>query len=621
MRRALPALLLAILVLPAAALAGQVKDVDASEFPSVRVVYVGAVESLSAPAVLENGRAVAGLSAINLGRAKSVVLAIDNSRSMRGEPLEDAAAAARAFIAAKPPGDRIAVTVFGETASSLTGFSTATIDADTALRSLALDDVKGTALYDAVVLATGLLAGEPLPARVLILLTDGADFRSAASLEEAVAAAKEAGVAVYPIGIESRGFRPDPLEQLAAETGGTYYGTASTDALAAVYDEIAGELARTWQLEYVTSARPGDRLALEVRAAGETARAELVVPGTAPSPPPRPEPNRLLPEAFYTSAWGVPVVGAVVGFLVLLAAGLALASPRGAWLRGRLAPHVGSPKRELKVHEERDRLAAAAGVFRATEKAFGNGRVWKKLGRTLERADVPLRTAEFAYIMVGCAFAAGLLAAVLAPPALVILAAFAAGGLLPYGVVAHKARKRLKAFENQLPDMLVTMAASLKAGHSFRQGMQSVVDEGQDPAAREFKRVLTETRLGRPMDDALAEMAQRVGSQNFEFVMSAVTIQRQVGGSLATLFDMVADTVRQRHQFHRKVRGLTAMGRVSAYVLVGLPFFLALAITAINREYMEPLHTTSGGKKMVLLGLVMIAIGSAILKKIVSFKG
>ena len=86
--------------------------------------------------------------------------------------------------------------------------------------------------------------------------------------------------------------------------------------------------------------------------------------------------------------------------------------------------------------------------------------------------------------------------------------------------------------------------------------------------------MLTETRLGRPMDEALAEMAERVGSKNFRFVITAVTIQRQVGGSLAGLFDMVADTVRQRQQFARKIRALTAMGRMSAYVLVGLPFFL-----------------------------------------------
>jgi len=133
--------------------------------------------------------------------------------------------------------------------------------------------------------------------------------------------------------------------------------------------------------------------------------------------------------------------------------------------------------------------------------------------------------------------------------------------------------------------------------------------------------VLTETSLGRPMDDALAEMAVRTGSDNFEFAITAVTIQRQVGGSLAGLFDMVAETVRQRQQFARKIRGLTAMGRMSAYVLVGLPFFVALAITFMNPGYMGPLYHTTTGHYLMVGTLVMMGLGSLMLKKIVSFRG
>jgi len=133
--------------------------------------------------------------------------------------------------------------------------------------------------------------------------------------------------------------------------------------------------------------------------------------------------------------------------------------------------------------------------------------------------------------------------------------------------------------------------------------------------------VLTETQLGKPMDDALANMADRVGSKNFTFVITAVTIQRQIGGSLAGLFDMVGETVRQRQQFARKVKGLTAMGRMSAYVLVGLPFFLAAAISLMNPVYMSPLWHTSIGHKMVFAGLFMITMGSLMLRKIASFRG
>jgi tight adherence protein B len=169
--------------------------------------------------------------------------------------------------------------------------------------------------------------------------------------------------------------------------------------------------------------------------------------------------------------------------------------------------------------------------------------------------------------------------------------------------------------------LLTTIAASLKAGHSFKQGLQAVVDEAHPPASDEFGRVLTETSLGRQMDEALAEMAERLGSKNFEFAITAVTIQRQVGGSLASLFDMVAETVRQRQQFARKIRALTAMGRMSAYTLIAIPFFLAAMITLINSEYMHPLYHTHTGQMVIMIGLVMMGFGSLILKKIVSFKG
>jgi tight adherence protein B len=194
------------------------------------------------------------------------------------------------------------------------------------------------------------------------------------------------------------------------------------------------------------------------------------------------------------------------------------------------------------------------------------------------------------------------------------------GGFVPYAFLSMKARRRRKAFENQLPDLLVTMAAGLKAGHSFRQALQSVVDEEQPPASKELKRVLTETQLGRPMDEALEDMARRLGSKNFEFVITAVTIQRQVGGSLAGLFDMVADTVRNRQQFAKKIKGLTAMGRASAYVLIALPFFVGSMLTLLNSEYMRPLWHTGTGHKLIILTFVMMTIGSLILRKIVNFR-
>jgi tight adherence protein B len=622
-RRAVLAVLVAALALPAAALgAGEVKHAGVSAFPHVELTVVAPPSTQTPPTLRENGRPVAGLEARNLGSSKSVVVCIDRSRSMHGQPLVDATAGARQFVAAKAPSDSISVCAFGSEAQSLTRFSTATIDADAVLRTMEFDQVPGTALYDAIVDSSHLLAGEQNEARVLIVLTDGADAtHGGATLDDAITAAKAAGVAVYTIGIEASDFDPESLRRLSEATNGSYYGAASSAALSGVYNSIAEDLRRTWHLEYVTAARPGDRLDLVVGLpGGDELTAQLTAPGDAPTTTAKPSP--LLPDFFYTSDWGLPVLAGVVGLLALIAAAFALAAPKGAWLRGRLEPHV-APTRQKALKREREgkRFALFSGLFKATESVFGNLKQWKRIDTLLQRADIPLKTPEFAYMMLGFGLLISFLHAAVWHSPFAMLLGFAEGALAPYGFLSFKARKRLKAFDEQLPDMLVTMAASLKAGHSFRQGIQSVVDEGVDPAAKEFKRVLNETRLGRPMDDALSDMAERVGSKNFEFVMSAVTIQRQVGGSLAGLFDMVADTVRQRQQFHRKIRGLTAMGRMSAYTLVGLPFVVGLAIYAINRDYMKPLLTTSTGHKLLILMFVMMGIGSLMLKKIVSFKG
>ena len=604
---------------PAANAAVKVSGVETGSYPTIKVNVVTSKRTSTAPLLLENGRRVTLSSAQNLGRAKSVVLAVDRSQSMKGKPLADAAAAARSFLSAKPPGDRIAIATFATTPQMATsGFSTSTIDAEIALRTIPVDKVQGTTLYDALVLSAQKLATERFPSRVIIVVTDGNETRSRASLKDAISAAQQAGAAVYVVAIESAKFTPGPLKELATKTGGTYYGAASSEALAGVYRSIAAELGRTWRLEYATAGRPGETLKLSAHALGSTALTRIELPGGAG--PQGSEPSRFLPEVFY-SPIGTQLIALMSGLIVLLGATLAMTTVKGARLRRRLAPHIATTVDVRKAKVERERLAVASGLFRATEGAFSHWRFWTRLERLVERSDLALRTVEVAYLMVGFALFGGLVATLLGLGTLLLLAAFAVGGSLPLGFVWFKATRRLKAFEDQLPDVLITLAAALKAGHSFKAGLQTIVDEGNVPASKEFHRVLTEARLGRPLNDALTDMSIRLGSKNFDFVITAVSIQQQVGGSLAGLIDMVADTVRQRQQFVRKIKGLTAMGRAGAYVLVGLPFFIGAIITFMNPEYMDPLYHTSTGHKLIYVGLGSMAFGSAVLKKIVSFKG
>ena len=608
------------LSLPVAAGAGvRLNGVDFGAYPQVGATVVTSTASTRAPNMFENGRRVVGLQAVNLGRCKNVVLALDSSRSMAGKPLAAAAAAATAFVASKPACDRITLVTFGRHASQQGAFSSATIDADNALRTLAVGANSGTALWDAVDLSARLLASQP-GGRVLVLLTDGNDVGSQASEDDALSSLHHAGAVVYPIAFGSKA-DASGLKRLASQTGGSFHGAAAGGTLTAIYSSIARELRRTWRVRYLTTARPGDKLDLKasVGRLGADHRS-VAVPDPNGEAAAGSKPSPILPSPLYGKLGDLFFT--LLAAMLILAAGILFASTlQGSWLKRRLAPHIDSTRRKSKRRVGRERLEVLNGLFRATENTFGHRPQWRNLQLLLQRADLPLRTVEFTWLLIGCSFGLALLTALAGRSSLAILAMFLVGGFVPYLAVWFKAKRRMRAFEDQLPDLLITMAASLKAGHSFKQGIQSVVDEGQEPAAKELRRVLTDTQLGRPMEEALQATAERIGSKNFSFVITAVNIQRQVGGSLAGLFDMVADTVRDRQQFARKIRSLTAMGRASAYVLVGLPFFIAVAVTLLNPTYMDPLYHSHAGHMLVVLGLMMMAFGSLILKKIVSFKG
>lgn len=619
LRLAVAGLAFILLAVPAAAGAAiQLRGVEATGYPTIRASVYSPTGG-GRPALWENGTPVAGFDAQNLGRIKAMALLIDRSQSMRGKPLADAANGARAFVAAKQAADELSVIAFGSKVAALSPFSTVKLDADLPLGHMRTDHVQGTALYDAIIAAANQLRGNPLPGRVIIVLSDGADNASTGSLTTAIKAAREANASIYAIGIEGEGFTADPLLQLTSSTGGQYYGAASSSGLAAVYKSIAEVLKKTWRIQYVTSARPGDRVTLTASIVGEGSTTTVAKIPSADSAS-LPTPSKLLPKNAYGPG-GPLAIAIAVAVLVLFGVLFFLAGIRGSWVLSRIVAHTGEAKGGSKRKRRARRGEMLTSVFALTERALGHLKQWRSISRMLERADVQLRTVEFVWISVGAAVLAAMVAILFGASAVVFVALVVIAGMVPFSWIWLKMRKRLRAFEDELPDLLITIAASLKAGHSFKQGLQAVVDEGHPPANKEFKRVLTEASLGRSMDDALQEMAERMASKNFEFAITAVTIQRQVGGSLATLFDMVADTVRQRQQFTRKIRALTAMGRMSAYTLIGIPFFIAGIITLVNSSYMHPLYYTHTGHVLIVIGLLMMGFGSLILKKIVSFRG
>ena len=230
----------------------------------------------------------------------------------------------------------------------------------------------------------------------------------------------------------------------------------------------------------------------------------------------------------------------------------------------------------------------------------------------LERARIPMRPGEYVVTATGATLA---LAAVLYGLTGTVL--IAAIGLLagPFGAVSfvrYRIARRKKAFEAALPDALTLIASSLSAGHTFLRAIQMMCEESGPPLSEEFSRVVAETRLGDPVVDALERMADRLEIRDMDIVVQAIRIQQTVGGRLADLLHTLADFIRAREEIRREIDVLTAEGKVSAYVLGALPFFLAIFVQVSNPGYLDPMFVgwgpiwLAGAVASVALGMFLI---------------
>ncbi len=234
----------------------------------------------------------------------------------------------------------------------------------------------------------------------------------------------------------------------------------------------------------------------------------------------------------------------------------------------------------------------------------------------LQRARLPLRPGEFVLAAGGGGVGLGLVVWLLtAQPLLGALAALA-GPFLAWNFVKFKVARRRKAFEAQLPEALSLIASSLQAGHTALRSVQSMVEESEPPLSQEFERVVAETALGDPLVDALERMAQRLDVEDLAWVVQAIRIQQTVGGKLADLLFTLAEFMRGREEIRREVKVLTAEGRISAWVLGGLPVMLFAFIKTTSPDYMAPLLHTPG--LFLLLGAAgSVATGFAIILRMV----
>lgn len=234
----------------------------------------------------------------------------------------------------------------------------------------------------------------------------------------------------------------------------------------------------------------------------------------------------------------------------------------------------------------------------------------------LERARLPIRPGEFVLAAAGSGVGLGLIAWLLTAQLLLGVLSGLAGPFLAWNFVKFKVARRRKAFEAQLPEALSLIASSLQAGHTALRSVQSMVEESEPPLSQEFERVVAETALGDPLVDALGRMAQRIDVEDLAWVVQAIRIQQTVGGKLADLLFTLAEFMRGREEIRREVKVLTAEGRLSAYVLGGLPVLLFFAVKTMSPDYIAPMLHAPG--LFALIGAaVSVGLGVGIILRMV----
>lgn len=238
----------------------------------------------------------------------------------------------------------------------------------------------------------------------------------------------------------------------------------------------------------------------------------------------------------------------------------------------------------------------------------------------MQQADWPMMGSEFQVILVLLGLLCGLIALAATLSLWNGLAVGLAGAMFGLMFLKLYIKRRQKAFTNQLGDMLTMVANALRAGFSFMQAFELIAKEMDAPIGREVQKVVNEVNVGVTLETALENMQRRVQSSDFELIVTAVLIQRQVGGNLAQILDTISGTINERIRMRQEVLSLTAQGRLSGVVIALLPLGVAALLTFINPDYLKPLIEVDIGKYIIAAAIVSELIGMFLIQKIVDIK-
>ena len=620
----------------------EITDINGSRYPdggqTQMVINFKNFAEEPDPATLQvtaNGQAVSDLEVESVGNSAvsvGVVLAIDASGSMAGTPIDEAKAAAKSFVDQARPEDRIAVIAFADEVKVLAGFTNNkeslnnTIDGITAAGETSFNDavIQGVQMFEQPA-ADNLLGN-------MIILTDGDDTVSQATLDDALSTIGSGDVRVFGVALEGSDFNPDPVQRVADAGGGLFLSTPDPESLSSLYGAIGREISNTLVARFVSPiSTPGD-VEFAVTYEGLTSTQTFGVSGYAVTTTTGPTTTTTLAPLTTVVVEGNAPLG-IDTLMLIGAAGLGLTlflfliilfGREDEDDPGRFAKRLQAyGRRSAKPTEERgsflERIPILNRFTQAAEQEVKKRGLLSGVNATLEQANIPMSPGEAILGMLGLAAVGGIMMAIF-NGIIVGVVAFGAFLLIVAFLIRFLGGREKRKFEKQLPDTLTLMSTSLRAGYSLLQATEAVSAEAPDPTAREFGRAIAEARLGRSVTDALVGVVDRTQSKDFEWAVMAIEIQREVGGNLAEVLQTVGDTMRARNRLKGEIKALTAEGRISALVLGSLPFILFGFLWATNRDYLEPLITNVFGQIAIGVGILLMAGGLFWLKKIIEIE-
>ncbi len=596
----------------------EVTSIDVSGYPTVRAI-VTAPGGAVIPASPAGFRVTEGASArpatVELlpSAGMAVVLVMDTSASMRGAPMNAARRAAITFVNSMPATVPVAVIGFGNAPTVHSPFGT-----DRAATTKALSQLisrGNTTLYDAVLMGAALHAARAQGGdarKVMVVLTDGGDTRSASSLGDVTAVLRTSGVSLSAVALATRESDLASLTLLASSAGGTVVSATDPAALNGVFQGISQSVLSQYAVTWTATASGPTDITIDLNV-GPTLYHSVqnvsfptlaVAPGVEPPVTVVALTQRFQPTPFVMAASGDGrrwlFLGIGTGFLSLLCAAAVVLWPRAP--RRRLAKEFGQEvSRELATPAKR--------IIAGAEQLLAGHDRQNRLQGLLERAGMRTEPA-IAMVSVGIVailcFTFGL--AVSSFVVALVLAVF--GVAVLYLWIRIRADRRSAAFQEQLESTLQIMTNSLKAGYGIGQAIDTVAREAEAPTNEEFRRVMRETGLGMDQVEALEACARRVACEDLLWVTDAIAVNRDVGGNLSELFAGVSDTIRSRNRLARQVVALSAEGRISAKILIALPLVVIAILSVTNRAYISELfrgpgpYLLTGAAMMMIVGYI-----------------